>query len=163
MYQIPLLSLFHQKKPKEENAMKTKYKLYPLIAIMALAFSLTSCERVGIDIEFGNTTNGYHEATGYLCSRPWSDEWYDNNGVYHYQELIFFPDHTGEDYMLTRDRYGYVQESSYTFAWDWYNSIYTSIRMKYGPRDFSYMDNIAMGGNQLNCLLDGEPVYFMGR
>ena len=117
--------------------MRTKYKLYPLIAVMALALSLTSCEHVGIGIEFGNTTNSYHEATGYLCSRPWSDEWYDDYGVYHYQELIFFPDNTGEDYMLTRDRYGYVQESSYTFVWDWYNSIYTSIRMKYGQRDYS--------------------------
>jgi len=25
------------------------------------------------------------------------------------------------------------------------------------------MENIAMGGNQLNCLLDGYPAYFIGK
>ena len=70
---------------------------------------------------------------------------------------------TGEDYLYTQDRHGYIQESVYNFTWDWFNSMYTSIRLTYGPGDYSYMDNISMGGNRLNCLLDGQPVYFVGK
>ena len=109
-----------------------KFKLYLLLAFAALIIPLTSCEHVGIGVEFGNGSNSYYEMTDYLC-------------------------------IFTQDRYGYIQESRYTFVWDWYNSIYTSIRMKYGTRDYSYMENISIGGNRLNCLLDGEPVYFEGK
>lgn len=140
-----------------------KFKLYLLLAFAALIIPLTSCEHVGIGVEFGNGSNSYYEMTDYLCSRPWVDEWYDNNGTYYRQELNFYPDNVGNDYIFTQDRYGYIQESRYTFVWDWYNSIYTSIRMKYGTRDYSYMENISIGGNRLNCLLNGEPVYFEGK
>lgn len=144
--------------------MKTaRQYLLKFAALAAMTFILSSCEYVGFGLEFGNSTNDYHETTGYLCSRPWVEEWYDDYGNLCYQELRFYSDNTGEDYMYTVDKYGYSRETRYTFAWDWYNAIYTSIRLSYGGRDFSYMDNISMGGNQLNCLLDGYPAYFRGR
>ena len=59
-----------------------------LISVFPILFS--SCEYVGIGIELGNGTNNYHEATYYLCSRTWVEEWTDNNGDFHRQELRFY-------------------------------------------------------------------------
>ena len=92
-----------------------KFKLYLLLAFAALIIPLTSCEHVGIGVEFGNGSNSYYEMTDYLCSRPWVDEWYDNNGTYYRQELNFYPDNVGNDYIFTQDRYGYIQESRYRY------------------------------------------------
>ena len=115
-------------------------------------------------METGQTigTNNYRERTDYLCSRIWVDEWYDDYDTYYYQELRFYPDNTGEDYLYKQDRYGNREESSLRFGWDWWNVSYTSLRLTY--RDgYSYMDNIQMGGNQLNCLFDNYPAYFTGK
>lgn len=143
--------------------MKTiKRKFYYIAAVLSLIFTLSSCEYVGMGIEIGNGTNSYHESTDYLCSRIWTDEWTDEYGVYYYQEICFYPNNTGVDYLYSQDRYGNRQESSLNFGWDWWDSNYTSIRLNYDNR-YSYMENIAMGGNQLNCLLDGYPAYFIGK
>ena len=131
-----------------------------LISVFPILFS--SCEYIGIGIELGNGTNNYREATYYLCSRTWVEEWTDNYGDFHRQELRFYNNNTGEDYVLTVDKHGYRQETSYTFLWDWYDANYTSLRLKYGANDYSYMDNIFMGNNSLDCLLDGYPAYFYG-
>lgn len=132
-----------------------------MLMLITFAFAFQACDYVGVEIGVG--TDAYRENTDYLCSRPWSDEWYDDYGTYYYQELRFYGNNTGEDYLYTQDRHGYIQESMYNFTWDWFNSMYTSIRLTYGPGDYSYMDNISMGGNRLNCLLDGQPVYFIGK
>ena len=116
----------------------TRRKFYYIVAILSLIVTLSSCEYVGLGIEFGNGPGDYRETTDYLCSRTWTDEWTDDYGIYYYQE------------------------STLNFAWDWWNSSYTSIRLNYGSR-YSYMDNIQMGGNQLNCLLDNYPAYFIGK
>lgn len=143
--------------------MKNLYKIIALgalISVFPILFS--SCEYIGIGIELGNGTNNYREATYYLCSRTWVEEWTDNYGDFHRQELRFYNNNTGEDYVLTVDKHGYRQETSYTFLWDWYDANYTSLRLKYGANDYSYMDNIFMGNNRLDCLLDGYPAYFYG-
>lgn len=143
--------------------MKTKKKaLYRIFFLLAMTLAFTSCEYVGLGVEFGNGTNNYRERTDYLCSRIWTDEWYDDYDTYYYQELRFYPDNTGEDYLYKQDRYGNREESILRFAWDWWNVSYTSLRLTY--RDgYSYMDNIQMGGNQLNCLFDNYPAYFTGK
>ncbi len=140
-----------------------KSLLVVLLSVMSLSFMTTSCDFVGIGIEVGNGTNDYRETTSYLCSRVWIDEWEDDYGVYHYQELRFYTNNTGEDYTYTQDRHGYKKETSYSFTWDWYDAMYTSLRLKYGPGDFSYMENIRMGNNRLDCLYDGYPAYFYGK
>lgn len=81
--------------------MKTKKNaLYRIFFLLAMTLAFTSCEYVGLGIEFGNGSYDYRERTDYLCSRVWVDEWYDDYDVYHYQELRFYPDNTGEDYLL---------------------------------------------------------------
>lgn len=141
-------------------------KLCKVIAFSALIsifpFLFSSCDYIGVGIELGNGTNNYREATYYLCSRTWVEEWTDNNGDFRRQELRFYDNNTGEDYVLTVDNRGFRQEYSYTFVWDWYDAYYTSLRLKYGANDYSYMDNISMNTNRLECLLDGYPAYFYG-
>lgn len=139
-----------------------KVLVYTVI-VFVLTVTLVSCEYVGIGIEIGNSTNNYHEATSYLCSRTWVEEWNDSYGNFHRQELRFYSNNTGEDYTLSVDNRGFRQEFTYTFLWDWYDANYTSLRLKYGANDYSYMDNIIMDGNRLNCLLDGYPAYFYGK
>ncbi|OUN79492.1 hypothetical protein [Bacteroides sp. An51A] len=143
--------------------MKTQtHKLYRIFFLTAMVLTLASCEYAGIGIEFGNGTNSYRECTDYLCSRTWVEEWYDEYDTYYYQELRFYPDNTGTDYLYQEDRYGNQNESTMHFGWDWWNVSYTSIRIDY-RNGYSYMDNIQMGGNQLNCLFDNYPAYFTGK
>lgn len=131
-----------------------------IISLFPILFS--SCEYVGIGIELGNGTNNYRESTYYLCSRTWVEEWTDNKGDFHRQEIRFYDNNVGEDYVLTVDRHGFRKESSYTFVWDWYDANYTTLRLKYGMNDYSYMNNIFMGNNRLECLLDGYSACFYG-
>ena len=87
--------------------MKTiKRKFYYIAAVLSLIFTLSSCEYVGLGIEIGNGTNSYHESTDYLCSRIWTDEWTDEYGVYYYQEICFYPNNTGVDYLYSQDATG---------------------------------------------------------
>ena len=104
--------------------MKTiKRQFYYIAAVLSLIFTLSSCEYVGLGIEIGNGTNSYHESTDYLCSRIWTDEWTDEYGVYYYQEICFYPNNTGVDYLYSQDRYGNRQESSLNFGWDWWDRV----------------------------------------
>lgn len=148
----------------KEVVMKSirRYVLLPVI-LCSFAFVLTSCEEVNIGFEIGNNTNSYREATDFLCSRVWIDEWVDDYGSRHRQELRFDYNNLGQDYIMIVDRRGNIQEYTYNFVWDWFNSNYTSLRLKYGYDDYSYMDNMYMRNNMIECLLDGELVRFYGR
>ena len=56
--------------------MKTKKNaLYRIFFLLAMTLAFTSCEYVGLGIEFGNGSYDYRERTDYLCSRVWVDEW----------------------------------------------------------------------------------------
>ena len=143
--------------------MKTKLvNIFKFLPILMMAFAFSSCEEVEIDIELDDTIeNITHSSTSYLTSRVWVDEW-TSDGVYYRQELCFYTNHTGSDYLYSEDKWGEVVEESYRFTWDWRNSRCTEIRMKYGPGDKSYMERIVMGRNKLECLLDGQYVCFRG-
>lgn len=144
--------------------MKTKVlNILKFLPIVLMAFTLGSCEELELDIDLGGESSHVCYSTDYLTSRVWVDEWKDDEGMFYHQELRFYNDHVGSDYMYTEDRWGYRTESSYDFTWDWRNSSCTSIRMKYGRGDYSYMEHISMGGNRLDCLLDGQSAYFKGR
>lgn len=134
-------------------------RIYYITALAVIVLSLVSCD---VNIDIGRNTLDYREKTEYLCYYVWVDDWYDDYGDYHEQQLCFYPDNTGEDYIRVQDRYGFTQEFHYNFVWDWYDSFYTSIRLNYGGGDYSYMDNIQMDNGKLGCMLDGYPVYFNG-
>ena len=125
--------------------MKTNTFKYLGLALMAvLMVGLTSCE-VEIDSFYDDDNNG----PGYYCC----------------QELDFFLDRTGIDYIRVEYPDGYVEEFEYKFRWSWENFAQTSIRMSYGPNDVSYLDGVYIGGNRLSGYLDGRNnfVEYQGR
>lgn len=138
--------------------MKTNTFGYLGLALMAvLMISFTSCE-VKIDSFYDddNISGGYYNRSVDLCSRTWASSYWDIDGNYCRQELDFFLDRTGIDYIRVKYPNGYVEEFEYKFRWSWDNYAQTSIRMSYGPNDVSYLDDVYIGGNRLNGYLDGR-------
>lgn len=141
-----------------------KYVGWALIAVLMV--SLTSCE-VEIDSFYDddNIGNAYYSRSSELCSRTWVSFYRDAAGNRCRQELDFYLDRTGVDYIRVEYPNGRVEESEYHFRWSWENYAQTSIRMVYGPRDVSYLDDVYIGGNRLNGYLDGRDnfVEFQGK
>ena len=124
--------------------MKTNTFGYLGLALMAvLMISFTSCE-VEIDSFYDddNISGGYYNRSVDLCSRTWASSYWDIDGNYCRQELDFFLDRTGIDYIRVKYPNGYVEEFEYKFRWSWDNYAQTSIRMSYGPNDVSYLDDV---------------------
>lgn len=138
--------------------MKTNTFGYLGLALMAvLMISFTSCE-VEIDSFYDddNISGGYYNRSVDLCSRTWASSYWDIDGNYCRQELDFFLDRTGIDYIRVKYPNGYVEEFEYKLRWSWDNYAQTSIRMSYGPNDVSYLDDVYIGGNRLSGYLDGR-------
>ena len=138
--------------------MKTNTFGYLGLALMyLLMISFTSCE-VEIDSFYDddNISGGYYNRSVDLCSRTWASSYWDIDGNYCRQELDFFLDRTGIDYIRVKYPNGYVEEFEYKFRWSWDNYAQTSIRMSYGPNDVSYLDDVYIGGNRLSGYLDGR-------
>ena len=135
--------------------MKTK-KLWGawLLLLMGMMLSLSACD-------FREDDPWSRDDTDYLASRTWVDEWTDAYGTYYRQELDFYGDGTGEDYVYSEDGKGYARETRSRFTWYW-NGRY-SLRMRYGDYDYSTFDISSMGGNSLEGWLDGTEVFFRGR
>lgn len=147
--------------------MKTNAFKYLGMALMALMMvSLTSCD-VEIDSFYDddNIGGGYCARSEELCSRTWVSYYYDVDGNRCRQELDFYLDRTGVDYLRVEYRNGAVETFEYTFRWNWDNYAQTSIRMAYGPNDVSYLDDVYIGGNRLSGFLDGHDnfVEYKGR
>ena len=147
--------------------MKTSTFKYFGLALMAiLMVSFTSCE-VEIDSFYDDDNNGagYYNRSADLCSRTWVSFYRDMDGNYCRQELDFFLDRTGIDYIRVEYPNGTVEQYEYNFRWNWENYAQTSIRMSYGPNDVSYLDEVYIGGNRLSGYLDGRNnfVEFQGK
>ena len=81
--------------------MKTLTFKYLKLFLLAVAMiNLTSCE-IEIDdfYDDDNIGGSYYNKSLDLCSRPWADTFYDADGNYCYQELNFYLDRHGEDYI----------------------------------------------------------------
>lgn len=147
--------------------MKTNTFKYLGLALMAVMMvSLTSCE-VEIDSFYDDDNYGgtYYSRSSDLCSRTWVSYYYDANGNRCRQELNFYLDRTGVDYIRVEYPRGKVEEFEYYFNWSWENYAQTSIRMAYGRDDVSFLDNVWIGGNRLSGYLDGRNnfVEYQGR
>ena len=81
------------------------------------------------------------------------------------QELDFYLDRTGVDFIRVEYPNGHVETFEYYFRWNWENYAQTSIRMDYGRNDVSYLDDVYIGGNRLSGYLDGRNnfVEYTGR
>lgn len=147
--------------------MKTNALKYLGLTLMAvLMVSLTSCE-VEIDSFYDddNIGGGYYNRSSELCSRTWVSFYRDAQGNYCRQELNFYLDRKGIDYIEVKYPDGYVETFEYNFRWSWEDYAQTSIRMAYGPGDISYLDDVYIGGNRLSGYLDGRNnfVEYKGR
>lgn len=147
--------------------MKTNTFKYAGLALMAvLMMSLTSCE-VEIDgfYDSDNNSAGYYNRSTDLCSRTWVSFYRDVDGNYCRQELDFYLDRTGIDYIRVEYPNGVIEQFEYKFRWSWENYAQTSIRMSYGSHDVSYLDDVYIGGNRLSGYLDGRNnfVEFQGK
>ena len=141
--------------------MKTNAFNYLKLALLAvLMINLTSCE-VEIDTFYDddNIGGGYYNRSAELCSRTWVDNYQDRDGNYCRQELDFYLDRTGVDFLRVEYRNGTVETFEYHFFWSWDNYAQTSIRMDYGHGDYSFFDNVYIGGNRLSGYLDGKNNY----
>ncbi|MDD3038904.1 hypothetical protein [Bacteroides sp.] len=138
--------------------MKTNLLKYLKLALVAvLMVNLTSCE-IEIDSFYDddNIGNGYYNRSVDLTSRTWVSFYRDVEGNYCCQELDFYLDRTGVDYIRVEYPDGYVETFEYRFRWSWENYAQTSIRMDYGPGDVSFLDDVYIGGNRLSGYLDGR-------
>lgn len=147
--------------------MKTNTFKYLGLALMAVMMvGLTSCE-VEIDSFYDDDNYGgtYYSRSSDLCSRTWVSYYYDANGNRCRQELNFYLDRTGVDYIRVEYPRGKVEEFEYYFNWSWENYAQTSIRMAYGRDDVSFLDDVWIGGNRLSGYLDGRNnfVEYQGR
>lgn len=147
--------------------MKTNTFKYLGLALMAVMMvSLTSCE-VEIESFYDDDNYGgaYYSRSSDLCSRTWVSFYYDANGNRCSQELDFYLDRTGVDYIRVEYPRGKVEEFEYHFTWNWENYAQTSIRMVYGRNDVSFLDDVWIGGNRLSGYLDGRDNYveYQGR
>lgn len=101
--------------------MKTSTFKYFGLALMAiLMVSFTSCE-VEIDSFYDDDNNGagYYNRSADLCSRTWVSFYRDMDGNYCRQELDFFLDRTGIDYIRVEYPNGTVDQYEYNFRWSW--------------------------------------------
>lgn len=95
--------------------MKTNTFKYLGLALMAVMMvSLTSCE-VEIDSFYDDDNYGgtYYSRSSDLCSRTWVSFYYDANGNRCRQELDFYLDRTGVDYIRVEYPRGKVEEFEY--------------------------------------------------
>ena len=93
--------------------MKTLTFKYLKLFLLAVAMiNLTSCE-IEIDdfYDDDNIGGSYYNKSLDLCSRPWADTFYDADGNYCYQELNFYLDRHGEDYIRVEYPNGRYSES----------------------------------------------------
>lgn len=147
--------------------MKTTAFKYLKLTLLVLAMvNLTACE-VAIDgfYDNGNAGSGYYNKTRDLCSRTWVRYFYNIDGYYCRQEIDFYLDRTGIDYIRIQYPGGGFSENEYRFRWNWEDPEQTSLRMMYAPDDISYLDEVSIWNNQLTGYLDGWNNYvaFKGR
>lgn len=147
--------------------MKTKTFKYLKLALLMLAMAnLTACE-VAIDGFYDDDTvgGGYYNKSRELCSRTWVRYYYNIDGLYCRQEIDFYLDRSGVDYIRIQYPGGGISENEYGFRWNWEDPAQTSLRMVYAPNDISYLDEVRIWSNQLTGYLDGWDNYvvFNGR
>lgn len=140
--------------------MKTNTLKYVKLALVAvLMVNLTSCE-IGIDRFHDNDNMGVnYNRTNDLTSRTWVSFYQDVDGNNCCQELDFYSDRTGVDFIQVEYPNGRVKTFEYRFYWKWENYAQTSIRMDYGSGDYSFLDDVYIGGNRLSGYLDGQNNY----
>ena len=85
--------------------------------------------------------------------------YYNRDGYYCRQEIDFYLDRRGVDYIRIQYPDGRIREDEYRFNWNWENAVQSSLCMVYGPNDVSYLDEVNLWANRLEGYLDGWDNY----
>lgn len=138
----------------------TIIKSFNLFLLAVVMINFTSCEvEIGDFFDDDDIGEGYYNKSRDLCSRTWVDTWYDSDGNYCYQELDFYLDRHGVDYIRVEYPNGRFTESEYHFDWNWDNYSQSVLRMRYGPGDVDYLYDVWIGGNKLSGYLNNHSNY----
>lgn len=147
--------------------MKTSVLKYLKMTLLAaMIVNLSACEvEIGGFWDDDNIGGDYYNRSRDLCSRTWVRSYYDVDGNYCWQEVDYYLDRKGVDFIRIEYRNGGVYENEYRFKWNWENAAQTSIRMRYGSNDESYLDDVQIWSNRLTGYLDGWDNYvvYQGR
>ncbi|MBC8594320.1 hypothetical protein H8744_13920 [Oscillospiraceae bacterium N12] len=147
--------------------MKTSVLKYLKMTLLAaMIVNLSACEvEIGGFWDDDNIGGDYYNRSRDLCSRTWVRSYYDIDGNYCWQEVDYYLDRKGVDFIRIEYRNGGVYENEYRFKWNWENAAQTSIRMRYGSNDESYLDDVQIWSNRLTGYLDGWDNYvvYQGR
>ena len=147
--------------------MKTSVLKYLKMTLLAaMIVNLSACEvEIGGFWDDDNIGGDYYNRSRDLCSRTWVRSYYDIDGNYCWQEVDYYLDRKGVDFFRIEYRNGGVYENEYRFKWNWENAAQTSIRMRYGSNDESYLDDVQIWSNRLTGYLDGWDNYvvYQGR
>ncbi len=147
--------------------MKTSVLKYLKVTLLAaMIVNLSACEvEIGGFWDDDNIGGDYYNRSRDLCSRTWVRSYYDIDGNYCWQEVDYYLDRKGVDFIRIEYRNGGVYENEYRFKWNWENAAQTSIRMRYGSNDESYLDDVQIWSNRLTGYLDGWDNYvvYQGR
>lgn len=141
--------------------MKTMASKYIRLFVLVIAMvNLTSCEvEINDFYDDDNIGGSYYNKSVALCSYTWTDSYIDSRGNRCYQELDFFLDRHGEDYIRVQYPDGSYTEDVFTFDWHWTARDQYTVKMFYGPGDVSYLDDVWISGNALSGYLDGHNNY----
>lgn len=131
------------------------YKYFRLCMLMVALVNFASCG-ASSEEEGDDFYEPYYEKSKALCGSVWADTFVDGEGNGCYQELTFYPDRRGEDYIRVDYADGTFTEDVYPFEWHWTGNSQYSLRIYYGLGDISYMDDVKIAHNILSGYLDGD-------
>lgn len=127
------------------------------ICLLCLLFTgLSSCD----DDPYDSRTA--EEATYALCSATWVDYFVTDDGLDCEQQLRFYANGEGEDYRIYYYPNGREQTENVPFYWGWEpgNYYFDALSIDYPNGETTYLEDIWISGNRLDCLYNGEQVSF---
>lgn len=125
---------------------------------IAVLLGMTSCEVaiVGGHDDYGYADGAYNSRTHLLTARTWVSFYIDGQGNSCRQELDFYKNREGVEWLRVEYPNGYVRTFEHRFRWEWDNLAQTSLRMAYGANDVSFLDEVSLNYNRLSGFLDGR-------
>lgn len=157
------IKIFYIHLPDEHKKQQLMRKILYTFLVASVALLFSSCT---IEVSDGYWDNGYYDENNYLrtkelCRNSWYDSYYDANGVFCEQILVFSIDRTGYELIYAYDVPG-LQPAvfKYPFSWKWTSGYYNDVEIYYGRGDYSYLEGIQFFGNSMQASFNGVRVVF---
>lgn len=133
-----------------------KKSSWSICLLFILLIGLGSCEEGPYDERFGE------DATYALCRATWVDYFETEDGLDCEQQLHFYPNGEGEDIRIYYYPNGREQHENVPFYWDWEpgNYYFDALWMDYPNGERTWLEEIWISGNRMDCVYNGEHVSF---